>query len=72
MKLAVIVAMALAAFAAADSASARGKQVSIGKGSIALPKKTVSPTVGRPASKGPTTSGIIMSDGRICNPRWGC
>jgi hypothetical protein len=20
----------------------------------------------------PTTQGIIMSDGRICNPRWGC
>jgi hypothetical protein len=21
---------------------------------------------------GPSTQGIIMSDGRICNPRWGC
>ena len=21
---------------------------------------------------GATTQGIIMSDGRICNPRWGC
>ncbi len=20
----------------------------------------------------PSTQGIIMSDGRICNPRWGC
>ena len=24
-----------------------------------------------PASD-PTAQGIIMSDGRICNPRWGC
>jgi hypothetical protein len=23
-------------------------------------------------SPGATTQGIIMSDGRICNPRWGC
>jgi hypothetical protein len=21
---------------------------------------------------GPSAQGIIMSDGRICNPRWGC
>jgi hypothetical protein len=24
------------------------------------------------ATVGPTVQGIIMSDGRICNPRWGC
>jgi hypothetical protein len=24
------------------------------------------------AAPGPTAQGIIMSDGRICNPRWGC
>lgn len=24
------------------------------------------------AAPQPTTQGIIMSDGRICNPRWGC
>jgi hypothetical protein len=24
------------------------------------------------AAPAPTTQGIIMSDGRICNPRWGC
>ena len=23
-------------------------------------------------SGGEATTGIIMSDGRICNPRWGC
>ena len=28
------------------------------------------PTQGSPLN--PTTQGIIMSDGRICNPRWGC
>jgi len=27
--------------------------------------------VGTP-SGGEVASGIIMSDGRICNPRWGC
>ena len=31
---------------------------------------SLSPTVG--AAPAPTTQGIIMSDGRICNPRWGC
>lgn len=25
-----------------------------------------------PTSAAPQTQGIIMSDGRICNPRWGC
>jgi len=24
------------------------------------------------AAPGQTAQGIIMSDGRICNPRWGC
>ena len=28
------------------------------------------PTQG--SSLDPTAQGIIMSDGRICNPRWGC
>ena len=28
------------------------------------------PTQGSPLD--PTAQGIIMSDGRICNPRWGC
>ena len=28
------------------------------------------PTQG--SASAPTTQGIIMSDGRICNPRWGC
>ena len=26
----------------------------------------------QPAPVGATPQGIIMSDGRICNPRWGC
>ena len=30
---------------------------------------SVSATQAAPA---PATQGIIMSDGRICNPRWGC
>ena len=25
-----------------------------------------------PVVTAPATQGIIMSDGRICNPRWGC
>jgi hypothetical protein len=64
MKLAVIIATALATLAVADSASARGKQIGVGKGSIAVPKKVVRPST--------TTKGIIMRDGGICNPRWGC
>jgi hypothetical protein len=66
-------AMVLAACVAVDSASARqGNKGSIGKGSVALPKKAV-PKAGGPLSQGsPTTKGIIMQDGRICNPRWGC
>ena len=28
------------------------------------------PTQGSPLD--PSVQGIIMSDGRICNPRWGC
>jgi hypothetical protein len=70
MRLAVIMALALATFAAAaDSASARQrKQAFVGKGSTSLPKPTVRPN----ASKGQATKGIIMKDGSICNPRWGC
>jgi hypothetical protein len=30
-----------------------------------------SPTVA-PAPISPDAQGFIMSDGRICNPRWGC
>ena len=33
---------------------------------LAGPSLEPSPTVGT------TSQGIIMSDGRICNPRWGC
>jgi hypothetical protein len=74
MRLAVIMAMVLAACVAVDSASARqGNKGSIGKGSVALPKKSAPPKAGGPLSKGSTTTkGIIMQDGRICNPRWGC
>jgi len=32
---------------------------------------TLSPASAAPLA-GPSTHGIIMSDGRICNPRWGC
>ncbi len=27
---------------------------------------------GQASASNPTAQGIIMSDGRICNPRWGC
>ena len=27
---------------------------------------------GQGSASDPTAQGIIMSDGRICNPRWGC
>ena len=27
---------------------------------------------GHGSASDPTAQGIIMSDGRICNPRWGC
>jgi hypothetical protein len=36
----------------------------------ATPVAGASPTVA-PAPISPGTQGIIMSDGRICNPRWG-
>ena len=32
---------------------------------------TLSPVSAAPVGA-PTPQGIIMSDGRICNPRWGC
>ena len=32
---------------------------------------TLSPVSAAPVA-GPSPQGIIMSDGRICNPRWGC
>ena len=72
MKPAVIMAMALVAFATADSASAagrrnalQGQQVSsrgaVG-GSLAS-KKLISPRTTQP-----TTKGIIMRDGGVCDP----
>ena len=55
-KLFITVPVALAASAALAGAA------------TATPAVTVSPTV----APAPQTQGIIMSDGRICNPRWGC
>jgi hypothetical protein len=66
MRLAVILALALAAFGAADAASARGKPAGTGKGPVAQPHRPI------PPGKGQTTKGIIMQEGTICNPRWGC
>lgn len=37
----------------------------------ALATPVSSPSVA-PVATAPATQGIIMSDGRICNPRWGC
>jgi hypothetical protein len=80
MKLAVIVAMALATLAAADSASAgarknawRGQQVSIGKGvadGSLTSKKAIHLRASGPANAGtgPATQGIIMRDGGVCDP----
>ena len=40
---------------------------------IASPSLAVTPVSPQPTvAPAPTTQGIIMSDGRICNPRWGC
>ena len=33
---------------------------------------TPAPGVAAASIPGATSQGIIMSDGRICNPRWGC
>ena len=50
------------ALAAAGPASASPIYMPVGDadGVVARPDQT------------PTPQGIIMSDGRICNPRWGC
>jgi len=41
---------------------------------IGSPAALATPAGGAPqaAPTAATTQGIIMSDGRICNPRWGC
>ena len=42
---------------------------------LAGPAVAATPSTAQPVvspAAGPTTQGIIMSDGRICNPRWGC
>jgi len=41
---------------------------------IGSPAALATPNAGAPqaAPTAATTQGIIMSDGRICNPRWGC
>jgi hypothetical protein len=80
MKLAIIMAMALATLAAADSGPAAARnnasprhQVSIGKGvaggSLGA-KDAARLRASRPANagQGPTTQGIIMRDGGICDP----
>jgi opacity protein-like surface antigen len=78
MKLAVIAAMALAALAAADTASAaarnhawQGRQVGIGKGAAdrSLSSRKVIPLrANQPTHTGQKTQGIIMRDGGVCDP----
>jgi hypothetical protein len=71
VKIAVIVAMALATVAAADSASARHRQqVSIGKAPTTTAKKVLPLKTGGPGStvQAPTSKGIIMRDGGVCDP----
>jgi hypothetical protein len=60
MRLTRLLALPIAALVVAVSAPA----------SIAA-TPTLSPVSASP-TVAPTTQGIIMSDGRICNPRWGC
>ena len=60
---ATIAASALAALALAGPAAAATAPGGTGP-SPYLP--------GQGSASDPTAQGIIMSDGRICNPRWGC
>jgi hypothetical protein len=39
---------------------------------IGSPAALATPTPAQAVPTGATPQGIIMSDGRICNPRWGC
>ena len=60
---ATIAAAGIAAVALAGPAAAASAPVS----------NAPSPYVpGHGSASDPTAQGIIMSDGRICNPRWGC
>jgi hypothetical protein len=80
MKLAVIAAIALAVFAAADSASAgarryagQGQHVGIGKGvaggSLTSIKTAGPRALGRVgAGQAANSQGIIMRDGGVCDP----
>jgi hypothetical protein len=67
MKLAVIMAMALATLAVIDSATAAARQrAQVGSKSVAggsLTSKTI-----RPKTSQPTSKGIIMRDGGVCDP----
>jgi hypothetical protein len=71
MKLAVIMAMALATLAATDAASAtgrknawKGQQISkSGAGGSLTTKKPIGPKATQPSTKG-----IIMRDGGVCDP----
>jgi hypothetical protein len=59
--------MAACGFAAAS--------LTVAVGAIASPAAAVAATsqhVVNPATPAASQQGIIMSDGRICNPRWGC
>jgi hypothetical protein len=58
-----LLALPTAVFVAALIATPALAATSASGGSLS-PQPTVAPA--------PTTQGIIMSDGRICNPRWGC
>jgi hypothetical protein len=59
----VFLALPAALVAAALFATPSSAATPISGASVSL-EPTVAPA--------PTTQGIIMSDGRICNPRWGC
>ncbi len=64
--------MAACGFAAASLAAA---SLAVAVSAIASPVAAVTATsqhAVNPAAPAASQQGFIMSDGRICNPRWGC
>ena len=70
MKLGVILAMALATLAVADSASARHRSIGVGKSAAhkSLTLRKATPPLKVSPKTAPTTKGIIMRDGGVCDP----
>ncbi len=58
--------------AAATTAVAIVSAVALAGPATAAAPVDPSPNLPQQGSSVPAGNGIIMSDGRICNPRWGC